>query len=464
MEQLGALIIKFIFATAAPLAHLGAWGYGALFLIALVESLIIFGSFIPGSVGIIFAGFLAAHGYYNFGLLVLAAAAGGIIGDSVSYFVGTKSARFFKPGSRWLNEKNLERGKKFFSTYGDKSILLGRFTGPLRPIIPFIAGISHMDKRRFQAWNVGSAFVWVTFHLTLGYFFGTSLEAIEKWSPFAGVALLILVGAIILLMVAVQHRQKLTGFLNAKSAALVNVFISNTYISRLFSSHPRTISFVSGRFKRHTFSGLPLTFFILLFLSLVFILAGVTEKVLKLGAVTGVDERLLNFSAGFHHPAVTSFFIFITNLGGEVWVPSVAAVAIVYLFMRKHLSLVIPFAGVLAFAEAFNLLGKQLVGRSRPLQMLVEETSFSFPSGHATLSMALYGFLIYIIIRTVKNVQVKIWSTIIFAVLIFLIGISRVYLGVHYASDVFAGFVLGALCAITGMAFCEYRLAKKSAK
>ncbi len=191
MELFFTKVVDFVFATAEPLAHLGGWGYLALFLIALVESLIVFGSFIPGSVGIIFAGFLASQGYYSFWLLVLLSALGGIIGDSLSYWAGSHGARFFKEGNRFLKIKHLERGKRFFANYGDKSILWGRFTGPLRPIIPFIAGVTNMDKKRFQAWNIGSAFVWVLFHLSLGYFFGTSLEAIEKWSPFAGLGLLV---------------------------------------------------------------------------------------------------------------------------------------------------------------------------------------------------------------------------------------------------------------------------------
>lgn len=97
----------------------------------------------------------------------------------------------------------------------------------------------------------------------------------------------------------------------------------------------------------------------------------------------------------------------------------------------------------LVLVVGLNQMLKNILQRPRPTEYrLIEETGYSFPSGHSMVSMAFYGFLIYLIYKNVKNQYLK-WGAIIFlSILIFLIGISRIYLGVHYTSDVLAGFLL----------------------
>ena len=90
-----------------------------------------------------------------------------------------------------------------------------------------------------------------------------------------------------------------------------------------------------------------------------------------------------------------------------------------------------------------NLILKNIVQRPRPNEFrIVDETGYSFPSGHSMISMAFYGFIIYLIYKNAKNKYIK-WTAIIFlSILIFTIGVSRIYLGVHYTSDVIAGFLI----------------------
>lgn len=86
---------------------------------------------------------------------------------------------------------------------------------------------------------------------------------------------------------------------------------------------------------------------------------------------------------------------------------------------------------------------KLILQRPRPIDhRLIEETGYSFPSGHSMASMAFYGFLIYLIYKNIKNKHIKRASIIGLSVLIILIGASRIYLGVHYTSDVIAGFLI----------------------
>ena len=97
----------------------------------------------------------------------------------------------------------------------------------------------------------------------------------------------------------------------------------------------------------------------------------------------------------------------------------------------------------LNFSDKLNQILKYIVQRNRPEgYRLIDESGYSFPSGHSMVSTAFYGFLIYLVIKKVKNKYLKNFLVILLSILIILIGFSRVYLGVHYASDVIAGFFI----------------------
>ena len=86
---------------------------------------------------------------------------------------------------------------------------------------------------------------------------------------------------------------------------------------------------------------------------------------------------------------------------------------------------------------------KQIFQRPRPINTrIIDESGYSFPSGHSMVSMAFYGYLIYLIHKNIKNKYVKVALTLLLSILIISIGISRIYLGVHYTSDVIAGFLV----------------------
>ena len=137
---------------------------------------------------------------------------------------------------------------------------------------------------------------------------------------------------------------------------------------------------------------------------------------------------------------VTPIAKFITNFGGAIFL-SIATIALLLLIKNKKIGLSI-FSNIVIIT-ILNQLLKRILRRPRPTEFrIVEETGYSFPSGHSMVSMAFYGYLIYLIYRYIKNKYVK-WTLItILSILICLIGISRIYLGVHYTSDVLGGFLI----------------------
>ena len=137
---------------------------------------------------------------------------------------------------------------------------------------------------------------------------------------------------------------------------------------------------------------------------------------------------------------VTPIAKFITNFGGAIFL-SIATVMLFLFIKNKKIGLSI--ISNIVIITVLNQLLKRILQRPRPTEFrIVEETGYSFPSGHSMVSMAFYGYLIYLIYRYIKNKYVKRTLITILSILICLIGISRIYLGVHYTSDVLGGFLL----------------------
>ncbi len=131
---------------------------------------------------------------------------------------------------------------------------------------------------------------------------------------------------------------------------------------------------------------------------------------------------------------------FITNFGGAIFL-LVLAITLFILIKNKKIGFSIFLN--LVIITMLNQLLKRILQRPRPTEFrIIEETGYSFPSGHSMISMAFYGYLIYLIYKYVKNKYLKWISIIILSILICSIGISRIYLGVHYTSDVLGGFFI----------------------
>jgi len=172
-----------------------------IFLIALAESLAIVGVLVPGVIILVGAGTLIGSGVLDFWSMTAWAIAGAIIGDALSYWLGhhfeylTKRWRWFR-----LHPDHLEKGVSFFEKYGDISIVLGRFFGPIRAIVPLIAGMMRMPPKRFYLANVLSAIAWAPAYLAPGILLGQAAEN-GSWRGLlvAGTALALVMALLMLL-------------------------------------------------------------------------------------------------------------------------------------------------------------------------------------------------------------------------------------------------------------------------
>ena len=131
---------------------------------------------------------------------------------------------------------------------------------------------------------------------------------------------------------------------------------------------------------------------------------------------------------------------FITNFGGAIFVISLTTILF---FLIKDKKIGISIIANLGIVTILNQIIKFIMQRPRPTEFrIIEETGYSFPSGHSMVSLAFYGYLVYLIYKYINNKHLKRTLIIILSILICVIGVSRIYLGVHYTSDVLGGFLI----------------------
>lgn len=154
----------------------------------------------------------------------------------------------------------------------------------------------------------------------------------------------------------------------------------------------------------------------------------------------GIDNFVYNKIQIFNSNKMTTFFKIYTEISGSIFLVVLCILLFLLLKNKKYGVLIIIN---LVTTVIINQILKNIFLRQRPLDlMLIQESGYSFPSGHSMASMSFYGFLIFLVWQTKINKKYKWLLTIMFSMIIILVGISRVYLGVHYFSDVLAGFCI----------------------
>ncbi len=442
-------------------------GYWIALLAALLETTIGVGWLIPGSTIILLMGAMAAKGYFDLGDLLWFAAIGAVLGDNINYFIGKKyGSKIFTKGFWFIKPVYFKKGEKFFKRHGSKSIFIGRFIPSIKEIIPLVAGTFRMKRAPFMVWNILGAIGWSLVWVLPGYFFAQSLDFAESWLTRAGFFLTILFAVFVIFyflkVIVIKKGKQFFSFSLSIWKSIKQAVIENQEARSFTGRHKKLFQFIRKRLDRNNFFGLPLTLFSLALLYTFSLFIGVVKNIINADSIVSADTGIAQLLAVFRNVEVTKFFLFITELGKSqiILVFALAAIGVLWIY-RKRIYIG-PLLLSIVGSETFTFLGKIVFHRPRPEAAVYAEKSFSFPSGHAAIAVAFYGFLAYMLIRNFGRWKTKV--NIFFAgmLIILLIGFSRLYLGVHYFSDVWGGYLVGALWLIISISILEWLRSKKN--
>lgn len=176
-----------------------------VFLLPALEASAFVGVVLPGEIGVILGGVMANQHRLPLLVVIVAAIAGAVVGDSIGYWVGKRwgQALLSRIPNRILKPEHLERSKETVRKFGGRAVFVGRFTAALRALVPGMAGMSHISYRKFLFWNFLGGGIWATAFVILGYLAGSQYQRIEHYANYIGLALL----AAIVIFLFVRHRR-----------------------------------------------------------------------------------------------------------------------------------------------------------------------------------------------------------------------------------------------------------------
>lgn len=390
-------------------AFLASYGLPLLFLVVALEAA---GLPLPGETTLIAAAALAAHGDVNLFAVIGVGAAAAIVGDNAGYWLGRKGGRAAIERWPWLQrvtDRLLPRSERFFARHGAKAIVLARFLPVLRVTGAWMAGLSWMPWWRFLFWNAVGSTIWAAAVAGLTFYGGrAAIDAVAQYGLYGAVAVAFVVG------LAVAGWQLAKRRLEPRPSAAAGAALAMPTAPRWRASLAGPLLVVA--------SGL----------ATVVVLAAEVA-----GGVPSWDRSLLTETHGLASPTLDTVMLTLADVGSTTSALAIAAVAAAVLVWRRRYRAA-AFVTLAAAGSAATPLLKALVARPRPAiwPRLEPVSSFSFPSGHALASTLVAAALCLLLWRTRWR-----WPMLLVGVLFVLaVGFSRVYLGVHYPSDVLASW------------------------
>ncbi len=445
------------------LSHFQQGAYWLAFLVALAETVLVLGMLMPGTTILLLMGAWASTGSVSFTGVFVFGVAGAVLGDNVNYWLGRRyGQRWLESGVWFLKPDHIARAHEFLDRNGAKSIFLGRFIPTVKEVAPFIAGSVGMNRRAFMFWNLLGAIGWGIQWIGGGYLFGQSVALAQAWMSRLGLVFLVL----LLLWITgwyfkrwlIRQAPLAWGLIRSLGRSVQQSFRQNLYIRRFMRRHPRLIALVRARLDPRHFSGRPATMLALAMLYILLLFAGVVEDLFTSDPIVLVDEHIAQLVAHFRPPEIIPYLLGITALGDGFTITLIGTGVALILWMIGQRWTVLALVVSVGGASAFTWLTKLVFHRPRPADALLNESSYAFPSGHATAAMAMYGFLGYYIMRHMASLRRQANVLLATMFLVLLIGASRILLGVHYLSDVWAGYLIGAGWLVVGIAINEWAM------
>lgn len=432
------MVTSFLSAITAFIAAYPHLAYAAVLLLALSESIPVVGVVVPGTAVILAVSALVPTGVVTLWPLLAAATAGAIIGDGISFWIGHRYHREIL--NTWPLNRHpvlIGRSEAFFARHGDKSVFLARFTPGVRAFIPLLAGMLRMSPRRFYAANILSALVWAPSHILSGVLVGASFSL---FGP-AAKPLAVLLVLLAVLTWAMIH---IVRFALHRGMPFLSVVAERMRVW-LGSRDSRWTRIIINLLDPSRPDARGLALLVLMLVGAAWLFFGILEDVVSGDPLVRADTVIYSALQDLRTGAGDTVMITITELGDTFVVTAVTIAVSLWLAWKRAWRTGAYWLAAIAGASALNTVIKVALHRARPGDLLYTGWSaFSFPSGHSTVNIVLYGFLAFLIARELSpawRLPIALGTTL----LTFLIAFSRLYLGAHWFSDVAGGLAFGTV-------------------
>ncbi|HZD01192.1 MAG TPA: bifunctional DedA family/phosphatase PAP2 family protein [Actinomycetes bacterium] len=421
------------------------WAYVVLGLLAAAESAAFVGLAVPGETAMLLGGFLAYQGRVNLAAMMAAGAAGAVVGDSIGYQIGRlfgeplKRSRLGRRvgGDRWA------RGEAYLRAKGGRAVFLGRFVGLLRALVPALAGMSRMPYRTFLPWNVAGGIIWAPGFVLLGYLAGGSYRQVERAAGRASLLLVVLVVVVGVVVVAARwvarHPDRLR--------AVVDRQLDRPWVARLRARYRGQLAFLAERLRPGGALGLSLTVSVMALVGAGWAFGAVLQDVLAGDEGALLDGPVHRFFLAHREAWLTPVMRGATNLGGDAVLTGLILLAGLAWWLRtRGWRLLWMLAGAYLGAWALSETIRDLTHRARPpaAQAIGHWSGYAFPSPHTTKAAAVYGMLAALLAVATPHWRRKVALWTVALLIAGLVGLSELYLGAQWLTDVLGALTLGA--------------------
>ncbi|MCB0857834.1 MAG: bifunctional DedA family/phosphatase PAP2 family protein [Solirubrobacterales bacterium] len=426
---------------------LGAWTYLVVGLLAFLETGAFVGLLVPGETAMLIGGAVAGQGVINVFLLIAIAWTMAFLGDSTSFYLGHRLGRDFilKHGPKFgITRERYEQVEDYFDKHGGKTVLIGRFIGLVRALAPFVAGSSGMKYRAFAPYSILGSGLQITLHVLAGYFFARSIEAAAEYVGLAALIIGTMLGVSLVSYFAWKYLREPEN--RVKTVKWMDEHWYTAWTVRLCRRYETQLRWVQDRFTPGGTFGLEVTTLFAIIAVSSFVLFAYAGILLDDGGPTPGDLRAFDVTDLIETGWLTDIAKVITALGSSyILLPLVAITTVILALKRRWSEAIVLVLSWIAIGFGIDWI-KEWVARPRPPDGMVDVKGFAYPSGHAAHSIFYVWLSVTIAVRLRPDMARKAALVTGGIVLAVLIGLSRVYLNVHYLSDVFGGWALGALC------------------
>ncbi len=303
----------------------------------------------------------------------------------------------FRTHPEWI-----EKGERFFDKYGLMGIVIGRFVGPIRPVMPLVAGFMQMKPLSFFTINMASALAWAPFYLMPGYLVGASLEG--------------------------------QGALSGRHLLFLSVIVLSGWIMAqlLWWAHDH----IRQRRNKLMLALITGSACLALFITV--------SQLMQLDSIINLNQRFSHWALSLRHRWLDDFFILLTQMGYRPPMTLWAALVALAILLQRNIYGAALWAGTLLVGQTLLMGLKLLFAWERPALIALPPESFAYPSGHTSMTLIFLGTLAILCLPGVSGGRQKAVLSGL-CILVTTVAGSRLYLTVHWPTDILGGLLLGGM-------------------